>query len=73
MNDQAKAIFEVLFTPQERAALTMLSALKFLNKEFACASSGGAKSKPTMAQLNAIWERARAAIQAADEAGIRTE
>lgn len=44
------------------AAPEMLEALKLLHREFDSAALKGTRSKPTMEQLNRVWDAARAAI-----------
>lgn len=56
---------------QEAAARSMLAVLETIDGIFDVVASGGSRSRPTVAQLNGIWERVRYAKERAEAAGIK--
>lgn len=48
------------------SAPAMMAALKLLDDRFDAAALKGTRARPTVADLNAIWDAARAAIRQAE-------
>ena len=58
---------------KEDAGRAMLAVLKYIDKTNGVVASGGARSKPTIAQLNEMWDRVKVVIFQAETAGIKAE
>ena len=58
---------------KEQAARAMLAVLDFIDGTFGVIASGGSRSRPTVAQLNDMWDRVRYAKERAAAAGIKAE